>query len=276
MMVRDLRRIVTTWPFLLALVALLANDFWWKRAWPGVVSGKLSDFAGIAVVSLLLLTAFPDRRRLVVGGIVVGFAWWKSPLSQPVIDALNAWLPVAIGRTVDDTDLVAFVVMPACARVASRAGDFALPGASLRRWLAPPAIALTAFALMATSTMPIRQTYMIRRADGAPELDRDAVARTIVQVAALDGFEPDPRSSHVFFSGSTSLRYEFVDTRTVSFEVDGFPHGGPFSSSEQDKAIRLRNDLKARLAADFKDLEYVEPLEPRPRPRPASSPASGP
>lgn len=259
-----------------ALAVLLANDFWLKRAWPGVVSGKLSDFAGIAVVSLLLLTALPQRRRLVVGVIVVGFAWWKSPLSQPVIDALNAWLPLPLHRTVDDTDLVAFVVMPACAVVASRAGDFALPSASLRRCLAPPAIALTAFALMATSTMPIQQNYMVRRADGAPELDRDAVARTIAQVAALDGFEPDPRSGQAFFSGSISLRYAFVGTRTVSFEVYGFPHGGPFSTSEQDKAARLRNDLKARLAADFKDLEYIEPLGPRPWPRPASSPASGP
>ena len=275
----SLRETVTTWPFLLALATLLANDFWFKRAWPGLVTGKLSDFAGIAVVSLLLFAAFPGRRRLASVGIVVGFAWWKSPLSQPAIDGLNAWLPVAIGRTVDYTDLVAFIIMPASAIVSARAGDFAVPGARLRRWLAAPAIALTAFALMATSSPSIMESYQIRRANNAPELDRDAVERTIAQVAALNGLARTPLGGPFEFAGnSVYLTYEFVGARGVSFDVfvDPYVYKPFFGPSDKERADRLRNDLKTRLAADFGNLEYVESLGPRHWPRPASAPASGP
>ena len=276
----SLRQTVTTWPFLLALATLLANDFCFKRAWPGLVTGKLSDFAGIAIVSLLLFAAFPGRRRVASIGIVIGFAWWKSPLSQPAIDALNAWLPVAIGRTVDDTDLVAFIVMPACAVVAARACEFAMPGVRLRRWLAPPAIALTAFALMATSTPAIMQSYQVRRAENASELDRDAVERTIAQVAALNGLERTPpfNGRDQFSGNGVSLGYEFVGVRGVSFDVWVDPYSSTplFGASPKEKAERLRNDLKTRLAADFGNLEYVEPLGPRRWPMPASAPASGP
>ena len=57
--------VITTWPFVLSLVALLLNDFWLKRAAPGVVTGKLSDFAGLAIVTLLLLALWQQRRRVV-------------------------------------------------------------------------------------------------------------------------------------------------------------------------------------------------------------------
>lgn len=61
--------VVTTWLFVLALVTLIVNDAWLKRLFPGVVTGKLSDFAGIAVVGCLLFAAFPRRKGWVSVGI---------------------------------------------------------------------------------------------------------------------------------------------------------------------------------------------------------------
>ena len=57
-----LASVITTWPFVASLAVLLLNDFWLKRAAPGVITGKLSDFAGIAIVTLLLLATWPQRR----------------------------------------------------------------------------------------------------------------------------------------------------------------------------------------------------------------------
>ncbi|HEU4589588.1 MAG TPA: hypothetical protein VFS13_01665 [Steroidobacteraceae bacterium] len=39
---------LTTWPFVLALATLIVNDAWLKPNYPGLVTGKLSDFAGIS------------------------------------------------------------------------------------------------------------------------------------------------------------------------------------------------------------------------------------
>jgi hypothetical protein len=83
----------TPWPFVASVVELLPNDFWLKYAFPGATTGKLSDFAGIGIVTLLLMAAFP-RRQLYVGTLIVsGFSIWKRPLSQPLIDAADAYLP---------------------------------------------------------------------------------------------------------------------------------------------------------------------------------------
>jgi hypothetical protein len=60
--------VLTTWPFVLALTTLIANDAWLKSAWPGLITGKLSDVAGIAVVALLALSRLRIRGPRVRSG----------------------------------------------------------------------------------------------------------------------------------------------------------------------------------------------------------------
>jgi hypothetical protein len=144
-MFRKICAVVTTWPFIGCLLVLLVNDSWLKAAYPGIVSGKLSDFAGIAVVSFLLLALLPVRRYLTYGLIITAFSWWKSSFSQPAIDAINQYLSLPIGRTVDYMDLVALFVIPWCAAVTSSRGDISTSVHSLRRAMAVPMVGLTAF-----------------------------------------------------------------------------------------------------------------------------------
>ena len=267
-MLRNVSRIVTTWPFLLGLSTLLVNDAWFKGAYPGFLSGKLSDFAGIAIVGLLLLAAQPQRRRLVCGGIIVGFAWLKSTFSQPAIDAIDSLLSYPIGRTVDYADLIALVVLPACATVASNPSPFALRRRALRRLSIAPVALLTVLGLMATSVMPTRHDYQVRRADRAPVLDREAIAATIAEVAAAHGLRCGDCSGHSgggrFDGDGLHLSYSFSGTRTVSFRVDALPDGIFFGARGREKADRLRDDLKSRLASSYEDLEYTERLGPTP------------
>ena len=84
---------LTRWPFLTALALLLLNDFWLKSQYPGLVTGKLSDFAGIAMIALPCLAAFPRRARTIYAAIAVAFFWWKSPLSGAFISVANEVLP---------------------------------------------------------------------------------------------------------------------------------------------------------------------------------------
>ncbi|MEY4563545.1 MAG: hypothetical protein RLZZ618_2822, partial [Pseudomonadota bacterium] len=116
----------TTWPFLLALALLMANDLWIKAAWPGLVTGKLSDFAGIAVVGMLLSAAWPKRGWAIFMGVSVFFLWWKSPLSTAFISWWNTLGLMQLVRVVDFTDLVALVVLPVFHRFAGRVPP--LPG----------------------------------------------------------------------------------------------------------------------------------------------------
>ncbi len=110
-------RPLTTWPFLLSLVTLLINDRWLKAAYPNMLTGKLSDFAGLAVVALLLFSGVSHRKWL-LGWVIAGaFLWWKSPFSEVFIHAVNRVSPLPIGRTVNYGDLWALLVLPLCLRV---------------------------------------------------------------------------------------------------------------------------------------------------------------
>jgi hypothetical protein len=99
----------TSWPFLASLYVLLVNDLVLKGAYPGVVTGKLSDFAGIAVLGLLLLSLFPQRRLLVYATLSTAFLWWKSPASAGFIAWVNGLGLATIGRTIDYGDLAALL-----------------------------------------------------------------------------------------------------------------------------------------------------------------------
>ena len=59
--------------FVTAVAVLVVNDHALKAAWPGLVTGKLSDVAGSAMMGTLL-TAATGRRSVGVGLTAIGFA----------------------------------------------------------------------------------------------------------------------------------------------------------------------------------------------------------
>jgi hypothetical protein len=257
---RRLAATITTWPFILSLLVLLFNDAWLKWSWPGTVSGKLSDFAGIAVVTLLLLAMAPRRSGLIAVSIVVIFSWWKSAFSQPAIDFVNDYLPKPVGRTVDYTDLVAFLAIPACVLVARQGARFALPGATLRRLAVAPLAALTLVGVMATSILGLRSNDQARLPADATDFDRSQVARIIEEVATKHRFKctecQNPQEGGRYQRDDVLLSYVFYGGKTLSLVIDGAPGRG-FGIAAQ-----LQEELKARLKAARMDLEYVEDSQP--------------
>lgn len=232
--------VLTSWPFLCALVLLLLNDWWLKAAHPGLVSGKLSDFAGIAVVGLFLLAMRPDRPLVIYAACTLAFAWWKGPLSQPFIEMVNACAPVRIGRTVDYSDLIALLGLPACSRVVAHPGRFALPW---RRVLLVPVVMATVFGTAATSVVPTHY-------EPPEHPGRDHVHEVITNAVARHGLACDecPSSDDrmVFRGTGVTMSYRWASWQTVYYTVEG-------SSPEKVEAVRsaVRSNL-----AQVKHLHY--------------------
>jgi len=239
-----LASVLTSWPFLCALVVLLLNDWWLKAGHPGLVSGKLSDFAGIAIVGLLLLAMRPDRRLVIYAGCTLAFAWWKSPWSQPFIEAVNAYAPLPIGRTVDYTDLVAMLVLPGCTRIVAHAERFALPW---RRVLLVPVVIATVLGTAATSVTPHPNSY----ADVPPPA-RDQVHEIMVEAVARHGLVCDecPASDGrmVFRGRGLIVVYRWARWDTLHFSLEG---------AVGEKADALRSAVRHALAP-LKQLYVVE------------------
>ncbi|HYJ40937.1 MAG TPA: hypothetical protein VEW08_09115 [Steroidobacteraceae bacterium] len=253
--------VFTTWPFLLALAVLLVNDWLLKQAYPGLVTGKLSDFAGIAVVSMPLFAAFPRHARAIYLAIFGAFLWWKSPASGAFIAFMNDVQPMKIGRTVDYWDLMALAIMPACGKFAvSQPCSFVNP-ASLRRWVLPPVLAATLFGVVATSYPRHSNDFNIRAVESSAPIPRDQIVAAISQVAKARGLKPqEPNPPHwagAFMGRGIFLTYTFLGDNEIGVGIN--IKSGMFGDSEMRRAEKLRAEIKKTLSLRFKGLEFVEP-----------------
>jgi hypothetical protein len=130
--------------FLFSLGLLLLNDFVLKQKCPGMLTGKLSDFAGLFAFGYFWCSLLPERKRQVLASIAIFFVWWKAAWSQPALDFWNTWGWPAVGRTVDPADNVALLILllvPAAITrsrpvLNSRLGQLAILGLSLFSFLA--------------------------------------------------------------------------------------------------------------------------------------------
>ena len=104
--------LLTSPAFLFGLTLLLVNDAILKPAFHNAITGKLSDFAGLFVFPLFFIAFFARFRRSILLITVIGFIFWKSQASQPLIDWMNGWLHFPVARTVDFTDLIALIMVP--------------------------------------------------------------------------------------------------------------------------------------------------------------------
>jgi multisubunit Na+/H+ antiporter MnhG subunit len=271
---------VTRWPFLAALGLLLFNDFWLKAQWPGLVTGKLSDFAGIAMVALPCLAAFPRRAPTIYLAIAAAFLWWKSPLSGAFIALANAVLPYEMGRVVDYSDLLALLVLPCCSIATRRVrGE---PG-GLRRASTIPLVALAVFATAATSMPRPQVDLTVRTVDPGVPLDRAATAdaiESVMKAYRLPCIECAERERKATYAGrDVGINYQFLTDNSVHVRLSAYV--GMFGSGEIRLVKRIRRSLKDEFTKRFKGLEAVEPLRgvydgmhDRPPPAPCDSEAS--
>lgn len=264
--VRRIGLVATSWPLVASLVALLLNDHVLKAAYPGWVTGKLSDFAGILLVALFAMAAFPRRTLLVAAAICAAFIWWKSPASEPFIQMVSTVYP--IGRTVDYTDLIAFAVLPFAARVARGPEAFQIPIFVPRRLAVMPIIAVSALAVMASYIpMQYQDRYVIRATDGVWPLELNEATDAIKAVATRRGMACPECGPSVakgrYVSKYVTMKFEILGRDGVSFEIHGASDRGiidPFGDGTPQRMDELRDDLKREFGKRARNLELVESL----------------
>jgi hypothetical protein len=99
--------------FLAGTSLLLLNDFFLKPYFHNFLTGKLSDFAGLFVFPIFFAAFFPKRIFRIFLMTFLGFIFWKSPFSEPIIQSWNSFGFFPIARVVDYSDLAALLILPA-------------------------------------------------------------------------------------------------------------------------------------------------------------------
>jgi hypothetical protein len=213
-------------------------------------------------MSLLAFGALPRATAIVAASIVLAFAYWKSPLSQPLIESINALAPVRIGRVVDYSDLLALLVMPAAYHVARRADAYRLGGPMLRKILAVPVFAVSFLAMMGTTVLPYTDRYSIRRPEAGDAFDSALAASIIAEVAkkhGLECFACGAVAERAEYRGrSMTLSYEIRERKIIAFTIEDYPDF--FFNRATARMDKLRNDLQAELGMRLPSMEFVMPL----------------
>jgi hypothetical protein len=152
------RRLAIFWSkgFIFGLVLLLVNDHILKSSFHNVITGKLSDLAGLFIFPMFFAAFFPKYKIHIYFITAVGFIFWKSPWSNGIIESWNQWGIFTIARVVDYTDLLAILILPLSYWYANQFKPRKIQ-------LDPvPLIILSSFAFIATSKGPERITVNYR------------------------------------------------------------------------------------------------------------------
>jgi hypothetical protein len=172
------RLVLLTQPVFLGLVAVLAlNDAVLKHRFPGFVTGKLSDVAGVAIV-VIVLGALSGLPRWSSAATAIAFTALKL---SPVVAALAAPLLGGITRN-DPTDLLALLVLVPTARWMQH--HLGADRFSVRSWaLLPLALVGTVSTTTATSCIELPKVRMVIEGNGRLE----AIGTTTIFATSDDG-----------------------------------------------------------------------------------------
>ncbi len=207
----------------LALAVLLVNDHLLKGAGllPLWATGKLSDFAGLVVLPVLLVKLLRVRNTAGAAALFVGVAGVFSvinlfPAASSVAEAVAARLGIGLRLWPDPSDLIALASLPVAWRVC-QAGEVLAPRAPaasrLPFWVERGGVILGAVACMATS-LP-RSGLSVRNPSEA-EL---VVTVYEAPVTKCDLVNIPPQA----FDRSTCQR---IDGEPLHVDAHSFPRGG--------------------------------------------------
>lgn len=98
--------------FIFSVIILLINDFILKRNFPGIITGKLSDFSGLFAFPFFFCVLLPNKKKWIYAITAIAFILWKLPITDNFISFWNKYIPFSIGRVVDYTDYFALLILP--------------------------------------------------------------------------------------------------------------------------------------------------------------------
>jgi len=163
--------IYNSWPLYLSVALLILNDHFFKEAYPSWLTGKLSDFSGIFLIILVVRSVGPDHVRKITTAVIVLFAFWKSTYSQPLIDSINIYSDIKIGRVVDLTDLMALTMIPIAHHVFENSQKFNI-NLNIVGLLKIPVITVAVLAITGTALVDNWTSYTIKQKSQGQQIDR--------------------------------------------------------------------------------------------------------
>lgn len=258
---------VCSWPFVVSLALLLANDLYLKLEYPGLITGKLSDVSGIFLVTYLSIGLFPRAKLPLSAAVAVLFVVWKLPVSQWAIDTINSNISVRIGRVVDYSDLLALAAIPLAWACAARCSDSESPR-FWKRAIATPIVVVAFLGITGTSVLMPYGNYSIRNTELDSRIEDTALsnaARRVAESFELQCTQCDALSDTAHYYNDDMDFWFRVDKETNGIEyrvsvkkMTGFP----LANGDFDLFHAFQRRLKHEIGRLSPNMVFIESLDP--------------
>ena len=90
--------------FIAGILLLALNDWWLKQEFHNIITGKLSDMAGLFAFPFFLAVLFPRLKQKTAIITALIFIVWKTPLVTPFITWFNTLGFFRMSRVIDYSD----------------------------------------------------------------------------------------------------------------------------------------------------------------------------
>lgn len=274
--------LLTSRCFLAGLLLLVANDFLFKPLFHNWLTGKLSDFAGLFIFPLFWAALVPRRKRTIYLTTAVGFIFWKSTWSQPLIDACVKLTGLSFSRQVDMSDLLAlFALIPSYlyhSNLIRRPASVSLLPQRVRKFATGGVLLLAVFAFAATSyrtgfdydnqefAFADSKAGLIKRFERLPH--RITHANYWSSHTEPDEYTINVKADFCFDGLDALVEIKEQDARHSRLVLRKLEHQCPESTGDKEKMLAIfRHELVEKLQADVEahasDVA-AEPVNPSP------------
>ena len=250
--------------FIICVLALILNDWYFKAAFHNGFTGKLSDFVGLFAFPYLLSSLFPSKTLKIHTWTGILFMVWKSEFSQPIINVINGF-SIPVNRTIDFTDNVALLSIPISYFTLKLRFEL-----KLKPLLQKTLIVVSCFSFLATSMPPQEQRKYVNIDKEYVFLfsKRELISRlNMVQIKQV--IETNKISGLVDFDSKTNVFHYHGLTDTLAFLLDYQKVSNQdtirFKTSYaeilitgDDKMSKLKLLTVYKLVPKFKDKDYRE------------------
>lgn len=152
--------------FLLSVFILLMNDFYLKYQFHNVITGKISDFAGLFAFPYLI-SLCTRRIKLTYFLTIIFFIYWKTEISESSISFFNSY-GAHFYRVIDYTDFIAFLIIPFSYKYRKEAIFFKL---NISKVTSVSIVLISCFSFIATSQRKIYRPPYVKELNVKSELN---------------------------------------------------------------------------------------------------------
>ncbi|WP_204345033.1 hypothetical protein [Psychroserpens algicola] len=248
------RHLLLNYIFIGCLIVLVLNDHILKWEYSNWLTGKLSDFAGMLILPIIITYCNPKHLKFNLVLSAVLFMFWKSSLSTNAIALYNTYAFIKTSRVVDYTDYIALIMLPIAYYIITKINTNPQYFQIKTRFNSAYIFVLTLFILI--SETPGRQ-YYITHTDSNFKCHNCDLKLDMSQAEILEKLKRFNIKADTNYNQINENRYGFSEDSLNYYTIKAFIIN---QDTLRNADISLRSPVSGKTIISLNGFDYEKPI----------------